>query len=147
MKMKLAHLALALFAAGGMAGSALAQSTCTGTGAYRTCTDLRNGNSYQVNRIGNTTNLNGYNANTGSSWNATTTRIGNSSFTNGTSSDGQAWNATTNRVGNSTFTNGTDSRGRSFNSTTTKIGDSTFINSTDSRGNTTTKVCNAYGCY
>lgn len=143
----ISRLALSVAATALLATTAFAQSTCTGTGAYRTCTDLRSGNNYQVNRIGNTTNLNGYNAQTGSTWNATTTRVGNSSFTNGTNSDGNSWNSTTNRVGNSSFTNGTDSRGRSFNSTTTRVGDTTFINSTDSNGNTTTKTCNAYGCF
>ncbi len=140
-------LALAFAAAAAMSGNVFAQTSCVGTGALRSCTDLSTGNSYQVNRIGNTTHLNGYNANNGTSWNSTTSRVGNSSFTNGTASNGSSWNSTTNRIGDSTFTNGTDSRGRSFNSTTTRVGDSTFINSTDSRGNTTTKICNAYGCF
>jgi hypothetical protein len=126
---------------------ALAQKSCTGTGAYRTCFDLSSGNSYTINKSGNSTQVYGSNLNNGTSWNQRSDRIGNHTFTTGQNSRGDAWNASTTQIGNSTFTNGTDSRGRPFNSTTTRIGDTVHINAMDGAGRLTTKTCNAYGCF
>ncbi len=50
------------------------------------------------------------------------------------------------KVGNSTFTNGTSASGNSWNSTTNKIGNSTFTTGTDSDGNYFSSSCNEYGC-
>ena len=45
----------------------LANTFCFGSGAFTTCNDA-SGNSYNVQRYGNTTEMQGYNAVTGSSW-------------------------------------------------------------------------------
>ncbi len=112
--------AAALFA---LAASS-AWASCVGTDAFRTCYD-NSGNSYQVNRMGNTTMMQGYNAQTGSNWSQTSQQVGNSTFTNGTAANGQSWNSTTMNMGNgNTMTYGTDSRGNSFQ-----------------------RNCNQYGCY
>jgi hypothetical protein len=99
-------------------------ANCIGSPGFQTCYD-NSGNSYQVNRMGNTTTVQGYNAQTGSSWNQTSQQVGNSTYTNGTAANGQPWNSTTMNMGNgNTMTYGTDSRGNSFQ-----------------------RNCNQYGCY
>lgn len=101
--------------------NALAQ--CYGSDSYKTCHD-NNGNTYSVQKFGNTISVQGQNNQTRSSWNQSTTKVGNSTFTNGTSANGNSWNSTTNKFGDNTLTTGTDSDGNSFSST-----------------------CNQYGCY
>jgi hypothetical protein len=120
--------------------------TCTGTGAYRFCSDA-SGNAYTVNRLGSSTFVNGSNAQTGSTWSQSTQRIGSSSFTNGYNSQGQSWNATSTTMGNTTLQSGTDSAGRAFSSQITRIGDTSYITATDGAGRTTVKVCSSLGCF
>jgi hypothetical protein len=98
-----------------------AHATCIGTNSYYTCSDS-SGNTYNVNRIGNTTTVNGYNANTGSSWNQNTYRSGNTSSTYGTAADGSSWNSQTYRTPSGSTTYGTDSRGNSFSRTCNQFG-------------------------
>ena len=112
--MKKAMSFLAVSAAA-TAFSAAVSATCTGTDSFQTCYDATSGNSYQVQRYGNTTQMNGYNAGTGSTWNQTSQTIGNTTFHNGTSADGSSWNSTQQEIGGTTFYNGTDSQGNSFN--------------------------------
>ncbi|WP_223851393.1 hypothetical protein [Cupriavidus pauculus] len=89
-------------------------AACFGSQNMYTCNDS-SGNSYQVNRMGNVTTMNGYNAQTGSSWNQSSQHYGNSTHTTGTASNGNSWNSTTQNYGNGyTSTYGTDSHGRSF---------------------------------
>ncbi len=118
--MKKAFLAAALI---GVAGLASAQSTCFGTGAYRSCTDL-SGNSYLTTRVGNSSYTSGHNALNGASWHQNSHRIGNTTMINGTASNGASWNQTIIDGSNSRTIIGTDSRGRSF-----------------------TRTCTAYGCF
>lgn len=99
-----------------------ASASCVGTANFATCTDA-SGNSYTVNRMGNTTMMQGYNPNTGSSWNQNSTTMGNTTFHNGTAANGNSWSGTSQQLGNTTYHNGIDSRGNSYN-----------------------KVCNQYGC-
>ncbi len=94
---------------------------CVGSGSFQTCTD-DSGNSYSVQRIGNTTYTNGHNASTGSNWSQNSTTIGNTTFHNGRSADGDTWNGTSTRIGGSTFNSGTDSDGNFYNSTCTQFG-------------------------
>ena len=47
--------------------SAPAAATCFGSGAFQSCFD-GSGNSYTVQRFGNSTHVQGYNAGTGSTW-------------------------------------------------------------------------------
>lgn len=106
-------LTLALLAAGN------ASAQCVGSGAYQVCNDPISGNSYNINRIGPTTIVNGSNPRTGSTWNQTSQDIGNMTITNGRAADGNTWNSTTHRLGSdSAITSGTDSRGNAFSCTT-----------------------------
>jgi hypothetical protein len=103
--------------------SAPAFATCFGSDALQTCNDA-SGNSYTVSRYGNTTQVNGYNGNTGSQWNQTSQTYGNSTYTNGTAANGASWNETQTNYGNGMRS----------------------INGTDSNGNSFSKTCTAYGC-
>lgn len=98
-----------------------AQAACYGTGSYQTCTD-NSGNSYNVSRYGNQTQVNGYNAGTGSSWSQNSTTVGNTTFHNGTAANGNSWNGTTQSYGGITTHSGTDSRGNYYNKTCTAYG-------------------------
>lgn len=99
-----------------------AQAACVGSGSFYTCNDS-SGNSYNVNRYGNTTQVYGSNANTGSTWSQNSTTMGNTTFHNGTAANGNSWSGTT----------------QSYGGITTHQG-------IDSRGNTYSKTCTAYGC-
>lgn len=96
-------------------------AACYGTGAFRSCTD-DSGNSYTVQRYGNTTQVQGYNANTGSTWNQSSSTYGNTTQTYGTAVNGQNWNSTTIVSPGMVNQSGTDSNGRSFNKTCTSAG-------------------------
>jgi len=98
-------------------------AVCVGGAAYQTCNDA-SGNSYSVSRYGNTTQVNGYNGNTGSQWSQTSQTLGNSTYTNGTAANGASWNETQTNYGNGMRS----------------------INGTDSNGNSFSKMCTAYGC-
>ncbi|BCG83090.1 hypothetical protein [Mesorhizobium sp. 113-3-3] len=87
-----------------------AQAACFGSDAFKTCTD-DNGNSYNVQHFGNTTNMTGYNANTGSTWSQNSNTFGNTTITDGTAADGNTWHMQQQRIGNSTFYSGSDSDG------------------------------------
>ncbi|MCO6390549.1 hypothetical protein GTW25_05850 [Aliihoeflea aestuarii] len=110
-----------LAAAALMAVTTSSYAACYGTGNYQRCSD-NSGNSYSVQRYGNTTNLRGYNSNTGSSWSQNSQHLGNSTFTRGYDADGNSWNSTTQRIGDSSFTRGMDSDGNSFSRTCNSFG-------------------------
>jgi hypothetical protein len=101
--------------------SLVANASCIGSDAYKTCTDS-SGNSYNVQRYGNTTNVQGTNAENGSSWNQTSSTYGNTTQTNGTAANGQSWNSTTISSPGMTQQFGTDSQGNSFSKTCTQFG-------------------------
>lgn len=105
------RLLLAAIAALAFSGSAAAQSNCVGSDSYQTCYDLSTGNSYDIQRYGNTTSMQGHNYGTGSSWSQDSQTIGNTTYHNGRSADGNSWNGTSTRIGGTTYHNGTDSRG------------------------------------
>lgn len=104
--------------------SAPAVANCYNVGSnYRYCNDVRTGNRYNTQRIGDNYSVtNGYNSHTGKRWNQSTQRVGNTTFTNGRSSNGQSWNTTTQRVGNMTIRSGYDSSGRRWSQTCTQYG-------------------------
>jgi hypothetical protein len=85
---------------------------CVGSSSFSNCWD-NSGNSYTVQRFGNTTVVNG-SASNGNTWSQTSQTFGNTTYTNATSADGSSWNQTTIRTGNSITTYGTDSNGNSF---------------------------------
>jgi hypothetical protein len=89
-----------------------ADAACYGTNSYYNCNDS-SGNSYSVQKYGNTTTVTGNNARTGSSWSQTTNRYGGNSYTTGRASNGNSWSTTTTPYGSY----GTDSRGRSWSRT------------------------------
>lgn len=89
---------------------------CTGSSTYYSCYDSRSGNTYDVTKYGNTTDVSGRNSNTGAIWSQSSQTIGNSTFTTGSDKDGNPWNQTTNHYGDDSYSyNGTDSDGNSFN--------------------------------
>lgn len=88
-----------------MAFTAPVFSGCVGTSSFQTCTD-NYGNSYTTTRSGESSYTNGYNSQTGSSWNQQT----NGGLTTGQSSDGSSWSRTD--YGNGFF--GTDANGNSY---------------------------------
>jgi hypothetical protein len=98
-----------------------AQATCVGSGSLQTCID-GSGNSYTVSRIGNTTNVQGYNVNTGSAWSQNSTTVGNTTYHNGTAANGNGWNGTTTNYGGITNHSGVDSRGNAYSKTCTAYG-------------------------
>lgn len=87
---------------------------CLGTDSMRTCYDA-NGNSYQVNKIGNTTSVYGSGTD-GSSWSQHSTTVGSTTYHDGTAANGNSWNSTQTQLGGGIQSwSGTDSRGESFN--------------------------------
>ncbi|VWC01096.1 hypothetical protein BLA6860_04837 [Burkholderia lata] len=107
----------------GLAASGAVHANCFGSPAMSTCTDA-SGNSYTVNRMGNMTTVNGYNAQTGSSWRETANTYGNTTSINGTAANGQSWNETIQNFGNGNRS----------------------MSGTDSNGNSFSRYCTAYGC-
>lgn len=99
-----------------------AQAACIGSGALQSCYDA-NGNSYTVNRMGNTTITNGFNSQTGSSWSQTSTTFGNTTFHNGRAANGNSWNMTQQQHGGGLQTfSGTNSQGGYFHHSCTTYG-------------------------
>jgi hypothetical protein len=102
--------------------SAPASANCIGGPYLQTCNDS-SGNSYTVNRMGNTTTVNGYNPQTGSNWNETATTYGNTTTINGTAANGQSWNENITNYGNGNrMISGYDSNGNSFSKYCTPYG-------------------------
>jgi hypothetical protein len=94
--------------------SGIAHATCYGTQAVQNCYDPNTGNSYSVQRYGSQTNVQGYNATTGSNWSQTSTTIGSTTYTNGSDSQGRPWTETQTRIGNTVNTYGTNAAGQPF---------------------------------
>lgn len=117
MKALLAALPLLLSVA-----SAHAQMNCIGSGAIQTCSDPRTGNTYDIQRIGNMTMMQGSNPRTGSRWNETSQTFGNTTMIDGTAANGQRWNSTITRSPGMEQQYGTDSNGRPFFQTCTAAG-------------------------
>lgn len=100
----------------------VAHATCTGMGDFATCMD-QYGNNYTVNRMGNMTTMQGYNAQTGSSWSQNSATIGNTTTINGNAANGANWNEAITNMGNGYRTiSGTDSQGNSYYHTCTLNG-------------------------
>lgn len=88
---------------------------CTGFDSYRTCTDYNNGNTYDIRKFGNQTYVDGYNSNTGSTWNQNSTRIGDTTWHQGNSANGNSWDITEQNIGGTRYIYGNDSRGNYVN--------------------------------
>lgn len=87
-------------------------ANCIGTDAFKTCYD-GTGNSYTVNKLGSSTYLDGYNAQTGSTWSQQSHTFGNTTQHTGTT-NGNNWNMTQTQNGFGQTFSGTDSDGNSF---------------------------------
>jgi hypothetical protein len=112
-------LALAI-SLGGLTLAPQAEAACFGSGAFQNCYDS-SGNSYTVQRYGNTTNVYGSNPNTGSTWNESVRKFGNTTYYNGTT-NGRSWNMQQNNIGGTTLYNGTNSSGQPFSYVCTQYG-------------------------
>jgi hypothetical protein len=99
----------------------LVSANCIGSGSFYTCNDA-SGNSYTVQRYGNTTSVQGYNSQTGSTWSQDSHSYGNTTQTYGRSATGDSWNSTTIRTPGMSNTFGMDAQGNSFSSTCTSSG-------------------------
>lgn len=97
-----------------LAATTPAMANCTGSSSFQTCYDAQSGNSYNVQRFGNTTSIQGFNSSTGSSWNQTSQQIGNTTYHNGMSSSGSPWSGTSQRIGNQIYHQGIDSSGEPY---------------------------------
>lgn len=89
-----------------------AWAACLGSASFQTCSDS-SGNSYNVQRFGNSTYMQGYSARTGSNWSQNSQTFGNSTYTQGRT-NGRSWNMQQHNFGNGTSYSGTDSYGRAF---------------------------------
>ncbi len=103
--MNVKSLALTAFLA---LGATSVQANCYGTSNFYSCNDS-NGNSYSVQKYGNSTYMQGYNSSTGSNWNQNSHTYGNTTQIYG-NTNGRGWSETI--TPNAVY--GTDSHGRSF---------------------------------
>jgi hypothetical protein len=70
-----------------------AHAGCFGSSSFQTCND-NSGNSYTINRFGNTTMMQGHNSRTGSNWSQQSTTFGNTTMHSGQDAAGDSWNST-----------------------------------------------------
>jgi hypothetical protein len=98
-----------------------AEANCFGTAAFQNCYDANGGNNYTINRSGSMTQMNGYNANTGSQWSQTSQTYGGTTYHNGTT-NGSPWNMTEQHFGGTTTYSGMNASGQSFYKTCTQFG-------------------------
>ena len=96
---------------------------CIGGDAFKTCWD-ENGNTYDIQKFGNMTTMQGTNTETGTTWSQDSMTLGNTTYIDGTAGNGNSWNSTMMNIGGTTYIDGTDSKGNSFSS-----------------------ICSEYGCY
>lgn len=100
-----------------------ANAACFGSDTMYSCNDPQSGNSYQVNKLGNSTYMTGNNSSTGSTWRQDSSTFGNTTYQNGTSSDGSTWRQTIQNNGAfGTTYSGTDSQGKYYSKTCTQFG-------------------------
>ena len=99
----------------------VASAACYGTDTFQNCDD-NSGNSYTINRFGDTTMMTGGNAQTGSSGSQNSTTLGDTTFHNDRASSGNSWNATDQR-----------------------LEDSRHIFTRDRQGNSSSRICGLLG--
>lgn len=95
-------------------------AACYGTANNYNCNDA-SGNSYNVQKYGNTTNMQGYNASTGSNWSQNSQTYGNTTQIQG-QANGRSWNETIQTMPGMTTYSGTNSQGQSYMKTCTAYG-------------------------
>lgn len=116
------RLLIAMTAAVVLAFSTSAISNCTTFGSSTSCYDAQSGNSYNIQRYGNSTYMQGRNSSTGSSWNQNSHTYGNTTYHNGHSADGQSWSGSTSTYGSTSYQRGIDSNGNSYSQTCNQFG-------------------------
>lgn len=79
--------------------SAAASANCVGSDSYKSCYDSSSGNSYTVQKIGDSTYVNGWNSQTGNSWSQSSQRVGDSTIYQGRDSNGNSYRKTCNSYG------------------------------------------------
>jgi hypothetical protein len=97
----------------GLGWTAPASAACFGSDEFSTCTD-DSGNTYDIQRFGNQTDMNGSNAGTGSNWSEHSMTLGDTTYIDGQAANGNSWNETEQHIGNTEIYSGTDSNGNSF---------------------------------
>jgi len=97
-----------------------AHAACVGMPAFQTCNDAA-GNSYTVNRLGNTTMMQGSSALTGSQWSQQSTTFGNTTMHNGVT-NGQPWHMQEQTFGGMTTYSGVNAAGEAFYHTCNQFG-------------------------
>jgi hypothetical protein len=102
------------------ASASVSFANCYGSATSYNCNDA-SGNSYNVQKYGNSTNMQGSNAGTGSTWTQNSQTYGNTTQIQG-NTNGNSWNQTIQTMPGMTIQSGTDSSGRSFNKTCTAFG-------------------------
>jgi ABC-type uncharacterized transport system permease subunit len=100
--------------------SLTSQAACYGSANSYNCNDA-SGNSYNVQKYGNTTNMQGYNASTGSNWSQNSQTYGNTTQIQG-QANGRAWNETIQTMPGMTTYSGTNSQGQPYMKTCTAYG-------------------------
>lgn len=95
-------------------------ASCYGTANNYNCNDV-SGNSYNVQKYGNTTNMQGSNPTTGSNWSQNSQTYGNTTQIQG-QSNGRAWNETIQTMPGMTTYSGTNSQGKPYMKTCTAYG-------------------------
>ncbi len=95
-------------------------AACYGAANSYNCNDAI-GNSYNVQKYGNTTNMQGHNAGTGSNWSQNSQTYGNTTQIQG-QANGRAWNETIQTMPGMTTYSGTNSQGQSYIKTCTAYG-------------------------
>ena len=103
--------------------SAFSNASCFGSPNSYTCNDLNSGNSYNVQKIGNTTLMNGFNPYTGSNWSQNSQTYGNITQIQG-QTNGNPWNQTIQHLPSlgTTIYQGTNSQGHFFQKTCNQFG-------------------------
>lgn len=95
-------------------------ANCVGSSSSYSCNDS-SGNNYNVQKYGNSTNVQGSNAATGSTWSQNSQTYGNTTQIQG-NSNGRSWNETVQTSPGMTTYSGTNSQGQSYLKTCTKYG-------------------------
>lgn len=93
----------------------LAHADCYGDENFKSCHDYETGNSYTIQRLGNITTMHGHNAQTGSHWDQTSQKIGDTTHHYGRAADGAYWSGTSSSKNGCVRHQGTDSKGRTYN--------------------------------
>lgn len=103
-----------------LSASTISNAACYGTANNYTCNDP-SGNTYSVQKYGGMTNMQGYNASTGSNWSQNSQTYGGTTQIQG-QSNGRPWNETIQTMPGMTTYSGSNINGQPFNRICTAFG-------------------------